>query len=129
MKPDKIKVNRTLEGTIFEFVFLVVLIAVWVFIIIALQKAPDVVPTHFDGAGHDPNPFSHQTTVPFSLPNAAEVKLFVMDALGHIVYTDSRFCYAGNNLWTINMDRFSSGVYYYGIEVDGIRQMRKMILH
>jgi uncharacterized membrane protein len=52
MKPDKIKVNRTLEGTIFEFVFLVVLIAVWVFIIIALRKAPDVVPTHFDGAGN-----------------------------------------------------------------------------
>ena len=52
MKPEKIKVNRTLEGNIFEFVFLVLLIAVWVFIIIALQKAPDVVPTHFDGAGH-----------------------------------------------------------------------------
>lgn len=51
MKPEKIKVNRTLEGTIFEFAFLVVLIAVWVFIIIALQKAPDVVPTHFDAAG------------------------------------------------------------------------------
>ena len=52
MKPEKIKVNRTLEGTIFEFAFLVLLIAVWVFIIIALQKAPDVVPTHFDGLGH-----------------------------------------------------------------------------
>lgn len=52
MKPKKIKVNRTLEGNIFEFVFLVLLIAVWVFIIIALQKAPDVVPTHFDSAGH-----------------------------------------------------------------------------
>ncbi|WP_028902560.1 DUF1648 domain-containing protein [Prevotella sp. P6B4] len=51
MKPEKIKVNRTLEGTIFELVFLVLLIAVWVFIIIALQKAPDVVPTHFDDLG------------------------------------------------------------------------------
>ena len=51
MKPEKIKVNRTLEGTIFELAFLVLLIAVWVFIIIALQKAPDVVPTHFDGLG------------------------------------------------------------------------------
>lgn len=51
MRPEKIKVNRTLEGTIFEFAFLVLLIAVWVFIIIALQKAPDVVPTHFDGLG------------------------------------------------------------------------------
>ena len=52
MRPENIKVNRTLEGTIFELAFLVLLIAVWVFIIIALQKAPDVVPTHFDGAGH-----------------------------------------------------------------------------
>lgn len=51
MKPEKIKVNRTLEGNIFEIVFLVLLIAVWVFIIMALQKAPDVVPTHFDAAG------------------------------------------------------------------------------
>ena len=51
MRPEKIKVNRTLEGNIFEFVFLVLLIAVWVFIVIALQKAPDIVPTHFDGAG------------------------------------------------------------------------------
>lgn len=52
MKPEKIKVNRTLEGNIFEIVFLVLLIAVWVFIILALKKAPDVVPTHFDAVGH-----------------------------------------------------------------------------
>ena len=51
MKPEKIKVYRTLEGNIFELVFLVLMIAVWVFIIMALQKAPDVVPTHFDAAG------------------------------------------------------------------------------
>ena len=52
MKPEKIKVYRTLEGNIFEIVFLVLLIAVWVFIILALKKAPDVVPTHFDAVGH-----------------------------------------------------------------------------
>ena len=51
MKPEKINVYRTLEGNIFELVFLILLIAVWVFIIIALQKAPDVVPSHFDAAG------------------------------------------------------------------------------
>lgn len=51
MKPEKIKVNRTLEGNIFEMVFLVLLIAVWVFVIQALSSAPDVVPTHFDAAG------------------------------------------------------------------------------
>ena len=29
---------------------------------------------------------------------------------------------------TIDMGRYSTGIYYYGIEVDGVRQMRKMIL-
>lgn len=75
-----------------------------------------------------PNPFTKQTTIPFSLPNAAEVRFFVMDALGHIVLTDHGFFQAGSNSLTIDMDRFASGVYYYGIEVDGVRQMRKMVL-
>lgn len=51
MKPEKIKVNRTLEGNIFEIVFLVLLVGVWVYIILALNKAPDMVPTHYDAAG------------------------------------------------------------------------------
>jgi uncharacterized membrane protein len=56
MKPEKIKVYRTLEGNIFEFVFLVLLIAVWVAIIQFLSSAPDIVPTHFDAAGR-PNSY------------------------------------------------------------------------
>ena len=75
-----------------------------------------------------PNPFSHQTTIPFSLPNDAHVHFFIMDALGHIVNSFDGFYRAGSNSLTIEMDRYSSGVYYYGIEVDGVRQMRKMVL-
>ncbi len=75
-----------------------------------------------------PNPFSGQTTIPFSLPNAAHVRFFVMDAMGHIVNTIEGNYPAGNNSITLQMDRYATGVYYYGIEVDGVRQMRKMIL-
>lgn len=75
-----------------------------------------------------PNPFSRQTTIPFTLPNAAEVRYFVMDALGHIVISDHAFFMAGSNSIVLDMDRFATGVYYYGIEVDGQRQMRKMVL-
>lgn len=75
-----------------------------------------------------PNPFSGQTTIPFSLPNAAHVRLFVMDAMGHIVYTSEGNYPSGSNSVTIDMGRYSTGIYYYGIEVDGVRQMRKMIL-
>ena len=75
-----------------------------------------------------PNPFTKQTTIPFILPNAAHVHFFVMDAMGHIVYRDHRFYQAGNHSLNIDMEAYPAGFYYYGIEVDGQRQMRKMIL-
>ena len=75
-----------------------------------------------------PNPFSGTTTVPFTLPQASEVTLFVMDAMGKMVYTDRGFFMAGDNTVTLNLDNFSTGIYYYGIIVDGHRQMRKLIV-
>ncbi len=75
-----------------------------------------------------PNPFSQQTTIPFTLPRAANVRFFVMDALGHIVHRAEGFYQAGGNHITIDMEAYAAGIYYYGIEVDGQRQMRKMIL-
>lgn len=75
-----------------------------------------------------PNPFSGHTVIPFSLPDAANVRLFVMDAMGKMVNSFERFFAAGDNTVELDMQAFSAGVYYYGIEVDGQRQMRKMIL-
>lgn len=75
-----------------------------------------------------PNPFSGTTTVPFTLPNDASVTLFVMDAMGKMVYTTQGYYPVGDNVITLNMDNFSTGIYYYGIVVDGQRQMRKLIV-
>ena len=47
----KVKVHRTLEGTVFEIVFAIVAIVVWGLIIWMIHQAPDIVPTHFDGSG------------------------------------------------------------------------------
>lgn len=75
-----------------------------------------------------PNPFTQQTTIPFTLPNAANVRFFVMDAMGHIVHSAEQVYQAGSHLITVDMEAYAAGVYYYGIEVNGQRQMRKMIL-
>lgn len=75
-----------------------------------------------------PNPFTHQTTIPFTLPTAANVRFFIMDAMGHIVQTLEHFYQAGDNTIIVDMDAYPAGIYFYGIEVDGQRQMRKMIL-
>lgn len=75
-----------------------------------------------------PNPFSGTTTVPFTIPTASAVRLFVMDAMGKIVYTADGFFPEGDNTVTVDLADFSTGIYYYGIVVDGQRQMRKLIV-
>ena len=58
----KVKVHRTTEGTIFEIAFDIVAIVVWGIIAWLIHQAPDIVPTHFDGAGN-PNAFGSPTSV------------------------------------------------------------------
>ena len=75
-----------------------------------------------------PNPFTGKTTIPFVLPNAAKVRFFVIDAMGHMVNSFEQHYDAGRQTITLDMGEYSSGVYFYGIEVDGQRRMKKMIM-
>ncbi len=75
-----------------------------------------------------PNPFTGRTTVGFTLPEGATVRFFIVDAMGHVVNSFSRFFSAGEQTITLDMEAYSSGIYYYGIEVNGERRMKKMIL-
>lgn len=93
-----------------------------------IEGMPTVNAGHLVLDQNYPNPFSGQTVVPFSLPEAGMVRFFVMDAMGKMVNSFERFFQEGDNTITLDMEAYSSGIYYYGIEVDGQRQMRKMIL-
>lgn len=75
-----------------------------------------------------PNPFTGRTTVPFTLPTPSTVRFFIVDAMGHIVNSFERFYEEGFQTIEIDMDGYSSGIYYYGIEVNGERRMKKMIM-
>ena len=75
-----------------------------------------------------PNPFNDRTTIPFTLPNDADVRFFIIDAMGHIVNSFTRHYSAGAQSLTVDMSAYPAGIYYYGIEVDGQRRMKKMLL-
>ncbi|MBP3763113.1 MAG: T9SS type A sorting domain-containing protein [Bacteroidales bacterium] len=82
----------------------------------------------FEVGQNYPNPFTNQTTIPFTLPTDARVRIFVVDAMGQVLTSFERQCVAGEQEVTLDMSRYSTGVYYYGIEVNGERRMRKMIM-
>lgn len=75
-----------------------------------------------------PNPFTGFTTIPFTLPEAAQVRLFIIDAMGHVVYNSKAVYPAGPNSVSVNLEAYPAGIYYYGIEACGERRMKKMIM-
>lgn len=75
-----------------------------------------------------PNPTNGLTIVPFTLPSAGQVELFVVDAMGHRVQSLNIAGVEGDNRVTLDLSHLPSGIYYYGIRFEGMRQMRKLIL-
>ena len=61
----KVKVHRTPGSTILELLFVIVAIIVWGLIILMIHRAPDIVPTHFDGSG---NPNAYGSPVGVIIP-------------------------------------------------------------
>lgn len=75
-----------------------------------------------------PNPFDNTTSIEFYLPTSGDVRFFVMDELGRLVYQNEKYYSSGNQTVSFGNPEISTGVYYYGIEKDGQRLMRKMVL-
>jgi hypothetical protein len=74
-----------------------------------------------------PNPFSNRTTIDFSIPTSGYVKFFVVNTLGRLVYQSNEFYTEGRHSIDFSYASLTTGIYYYGIEINGKRLMKKMI--
>ncbi len=76
-----------------------------------------------------PNPFTDETMIGFSLPNAADVEINVYQSNGQLIWHREGAFSAGIHQVSLGRDVFTSaGVYYYSILTDGFTATRKMIL-
>ncbi|MBD3409322.1 MAG: T9SS type A sorting domain-containing protein [Ignavibacteriales bacterium] len=97
-------------------------------------KFSNNAPDEFRLSSNFPNPFNPATTIRYSLPNPANVKLRVYDLRGRLVATllDARQAAGEYDVrWRGVNDRgerVSSGVYLYALETDERRLVGKMTL-
>ena len=88
-----------------------------------------LVPTEYTLEQNYPNPFNPITTIRFSIPNTAHIRLAIYDILGNEIETlidDAKT--AGSYQVTVDAGSFASGIYFYRIITDNFVDTKKMIL-
>ena len=73
-----------------------------------------------------PNPAMQTTNIPYFLPESGVVTLHIMSMNGQVLYKESNYAEAGNGEWTVDVTALSAGVYYYSMEYQGQRVVKKM---
>jgi len=88
-----------------------------------------VLPSEYKLAQNYPNPFNPVTSISYSIPSNGFVTLKVYDMLGREVSSlVNSMKTAGNYTVEFNASGLSSGIYFYRIEVNGFKDVKKMML-
>ncbi|MCB0263765.1 MAG: T9SS type A sorting domain-containing protein [Calditrichaeota bacterium] len=87
------------------------------------------LPNQFTLQQNYPNPFNPTTTIPFQLSQSANVTLRIVDLTGRTVaeLLNGRKP-AGSHEIEFFAGNIGSGIYFYVLTVDGVRESRRMIL-
>jgi outer membrane protein assembly factor BamB len=98
-------------------------------ILVGAKPITQNIPSGYKLYQNYPNPFNPETNISFDLPKASHVKLRIFDAIGKeiTVLTDENMN-PGNHIVSWDASKYSSGVYFYEIQTDGFRDIKKMIL-
>ena len=89
---------------------------------------PTGVPAEFSLSNNYPNPFNPSTTIRVSLARAGVITLKIYDVLGRLVKVVTEgFQNAGSYTYEVDMERFSSGVYFYSLREGPDAITKKML--
>lgn len=76
-----------------------------------------------------PNPFNSITFIPYYLEKSGYVKVRIFDLLGNdIVTLDFKYQTEGRHVVEFDGGNLPSGVYFYQVDLGGIKKVRRMIL-
>ena len=96
---------------------------------LAVDEVAEGVPSSFALESNYPNPFNPETTIPFALPEASEVRLVVYDVTGRQValLVEGQLS-AGHHTVAFRGDHLASGVYLVRMQAGDFSEVRRMTL-
>jgi hypothetical protein len=95
----------------------------------SVEPEGSLVPERFELFQNYPNPFNSATNIRFSLPIASHAKIEVFNILGQRVETVlDTYMPAGYHRVDFDAGRYASGVYFYRIQADQFKDVKKMVL-
>lgn len=87
------------------------------------------VPENYYLLQNYPNPYNSSTKIKFGISKKSNVKISVYDIQGkHILTILNEMLSPGNYEIPLNTTTLSTGVYYYSLELDFAREIKKMVL-
>jgi hypothetical protein len=75
-----------------------------------------------------PNPATATTLIPYSIPQEGKVVFNMMTISGQVLYTKHLQATAGSHLMEIDLNTLSVGIYYYSMEYQSQRIVKKMTI-
>lgn len=77
-----------------------------------------------------PNPFNPETTISFDIPEKLNVRLKIINILGQeiAVLVRNESLISGRYNYKFNGKNFPSGIYFYILETDKFKEVKKMVL-
>ena len=96
---------------------------------VSVEDTDRETPNLFSLQQNYPNPFNPLTTISYRLPIAGQVTILVYDIMGQEIATLlNEFKEPGKHSVIWDAADFPSGIYLYRLEVNGLTEMKKMVL-
>jgi hypothetical protein len=95
----------------------------------AINQTKPEIPAKFSLSQNYPNPFNPSTDIRVSLDKPGVMSLRIYNVLGQLVdVVDQGFKVAGTYNYSVSMDKYASGVYFYTLQQGSNMMTRKMLL-
>ncbi len=82
----------------------------------------------FQLAQNQPNPFTNNTEIVYWIPKSGNVNFMVYNVLGELVFLEEHKNVNNKFSKSYNFTFLNAGIYYYSIEFEGKRLVKKMIV-